>query len=132
MLKAEVLYTVLGPNKWSITRADKTKNTTIHLNVSNQLSHGVQKTCTKLHNSYAAHFLENGKFVSVGRTDKAESRAGHLEVVGMSRSSMEVDSTGHLVWLQRCEVNVRGLIVTFTTRGQRAQGSGHFNIFLTK
>ena len=55
-----------------------------------------------------------------------------MEVVGVSRSSLDVDSSGRLTWVQRCEDNLRGLVVTFTTRGEGVEeGSGHFNVFIS-
>ena len=131
MLKAEVVYTVLGKNKWSLTKSDKQKSTNVNIQVSNELAHGIQKAKTKCHTSYVAHYLENGKFVAIEKKDRAELNNGHVEVVGVSRSSLEVDMSGRLTWLQRCEETLMGLVVTFTTRGERAQGGrDHFDVFL--
>ena len=73
MLKAEVVYTVLGRNKWSLTRADTTKRRIIHFKVSSQLPHSIKNTRTKFHKSYKAHYLEMDKFVAIEKRDRVLS-----------------------------------------------------------
>ena len=114
----------LGDNKWSINDVGPGSRS-LHMQDPVQVLQKNGKTSTKEYNVYKANYLENGKVISVEKTELVELNKGQVEVVIVNTSSFSVDPSGLLMWVHKSKDPLRGLVSTFTTRGARTQGDGH-------